>query len=694
MKTSKNTNLVSDKDKTGIVNAGINHQEIRIKGTPKAQRAIREFSRYGLITFSREQTFKSSTYSFHFIKPVAKLKQLYNLGDEVLILCCNDSLTNFKSRTKDFIDYILVTQSEFKNRLDKVTCFIVDDCDDVEGIIKLDRIESPDSRLIVPFSYLELEQGLNDEKLQNRLRMFLYERDLFGIASPLKDENLFFGKDRTNAISELYGKYRQGEHGGLFGLRRIGKTSVLNLLRYRVEQNKGVVVYFDCSKYHHQRWNLFLKHIILSIKEKYAYNESEDQICLPEDFTLVVEELKYSESEAAINFEMDLASLYKALGERRILLIFDEIEQISYTTSPSEHWRGGNDALFFWQTLRAISQTNSSLFSFVITGVNPKCIEMSKINSYDNPIFNVLSPQYISLFDLDDVKNMVTNIGGHVGLQFEEEIFTKLIDDYGGHPFLTRQVCSKINADVLERGEERPYTVSKYSYERHSKDYKSKMEAVIEQILGVLQDYYPTEYELLKILALDGNTKFKRSLHSVENPIPHLLGYCLIQKDQDDYYIRIRSIEEYIRLKYHYDKTLSTNAEKLARISQRRNAIEEKLRRIMLHQFNLKFGKKSKEKLIEFLRKTTPDTSQEGRLQQSKNLKEAMECVYFSQLKGLMLKDWVSYQTLFSDKMKFEQFFDIINKYRADAHGKTIDEEDEALLNIAFKFFENALENI
>ena len=46
----------------------------------------------------------------------------------------------------------------------------------------------------------------------------------FGVASPLRDDNLFFGKTRFNVISELYGKYLQGEHGGVFGLRRIGKN--------------------------------------------------------------------------------------------------------------------------------------------------------------------------------------------------------------------------------------------------------------------------------------------------------------------------------------------------------------------------------------------------------------------------------------------------------------------------------------
>ena len=132
--------LVVESDKVGIVNAGTNGQPIHICGSERAQKAIKELSKYGLISFSRTQKFKSSEYSFHFIKPVQKLKQLYNLGDEVLILCCNGSLSSFKSRTKDFIDYLLSSKEEYKNRLDKVACFIVDDAENIEEIIKTDRI--------------------------------------------------------------------------------------------------------------------------------------------------------------------------------------------------------------------------------------------------------------------------------------------------------------------------------------------------------------------------------------------------------------------------------------------------------------------------------------------------------------------------------------------------------------------------
>ncbi len=683
------SSLVLKDDVRGI--ARVNGAKITIFGDMRTRTAVKELSKYGLVTFSRETCFKSTNYTIHFLKPVKKLKQLYNLGDEVLILCCNDGFKDFKSRTKDFLDYLLITNSEFRNRLDKITCFLFDDYADIVDLVKDDRLDHPDSRLIVPFSYEEAINGISEDMLQSRLRTFLYERDLFGIASPLRDDNLFFGKDRTNIISELYGKYRQGEHGGLFGLRRIGKTSILNLLKLRVEQVGGVAVYFDCTKYHHLRWNRFLLQIVRDICEQYKFVQNSDaRAQLPQDFKLDLSEARYSDSEASLSFESDLKRLYVAFRSQRILLIFDEIEQISFGTSASEHWKTQNDSLFFWQSIRSISQSDNKLFSFVITGVNPKCVEDRLINGNDNPIFNILTPQYVQLFSYDDIKSMISSIGAHLGLSFEEEIYTKIMDDYGGHPFLTRQVCSIINNDILKDGKVRPYTVSKYQYDKKTEEYRVKMESVVIQILGVLEDHYPNEYELLKILSLDGSAAFSKKLVRGEGTISHLLGYCLIKKDDNDYFIKIKSVRDYIREKYKYDITTSDMSDKRAQITRRRGAIEEKLRNLIRSQMNIKFGKKALDQLITKLNGSTQDKTQTSKLRSS-NLQSAMKLLYFYQLKILICKDWVSYQAIFNDKVKFEQFFDIINNFRIDAHAGDIDSEDEAVLNIAFKFFEAAL---
>lgn len=95
-------------------------------------------------------------------------------------------MTDYKSRTKDFIDYMLITNTEFKNRLDKVTCFLVDGNPNIEAIIKRDRTDNPDSRLIVPFCVDELIHTFTKDDFLNRMRDHLYEKDLFWNCGTIK----------------------------------------------------------------------------------------------------------------------------------------------------------------------------------------------------------------------------------------------------------------------------------------------------------------------------------------------------------------------------------------------------------------------------------------------------------------------------------------------------------------------------
>lgn len=678
------------KGQVGI--ARIHGVEIDIRGNEQMVRAVKTLAHFGLITFSRMIQFKSSEYAIHFFKPTENMRSMYSLGNELLVVCCPDGMNDFKSRTKDFIDYMLVTNTEFKNRLDKVTCFLIDGDDQVTKRVKADRATDPDSRLMVPFSMGELQGDYSEDLFNNRLREFLYEKDLFGIAVPLQNDTLFFGKDRSNVISELYARYKQGEEGGLFGLRRIGKTSILNLLKLRIAQSDGVAVYFDCSNSHHYRWNELLQYIVQTIAEEYSIKKN-DRIFLPESCQIDLSADRYDEKNAAHSFAHDIQVLYDGLGNRRILIILDEIESISYKTSPSDWWKNGNDSLYFWQTIRASIQMYNESLSFIVAGVNPMCIERQEINGVDNPIFGMFNPTYTTLFEYEDIKNMISSIGGRQGLSFEEPVYAKLMEDYGGHPFLIRQVCSKINSDLNNQRVQRPTVVSVNSYKLKSDEYRQGMKTVIEQILGVIQGYYPQEFELLKRLALDGRNAFKKEIALGESGIQHLIGYCLIEKEDGEYFIRIKSIEDYLRTKFVYDSTLNEQKDKRARINVRRDDIEAKLRSIILFSLQAKYGKKAKDQLIGMVDKTTTDANQKMKMVNASSLKKAIEELYFSQIKQVMEKDWKSFMHIFPDKSKFEAYMDILNRSRNVAsHNKTVTEDEEILYRIAFEYFEDALE--
>ena len=73
-------------------------------------------------------------------------------------------------------------------------------------------------------------------------------------------------------------------------------------------------------------------------------------------------------------------------------------------------------------------------------------------------------------------------------------------------------------------------------------------------------------------------------------------------------------------------------------------------------------------------------------------LDAAIKELYLPQLGVIISKDWDKYEKIFIDKTKFNMYLGIINDFRIDAHAKDLNEENQALLNYAFKFFEDALE--
>ena len=127
---------------------------------------------------------------------------------------------------------------------------------------------------------------------------------------------------------------------------------------------------------------------------------------------------------------------------------------------------------------------------------------------------------------------------------------------------------------------------------------------------------------------MDGSDKFKSELQFADCSIDHLLGYCLIKKEKDDYYIRIKAIEKHLQQKYKFDKTYSDISEIYSMVATRRCAIENKLRSLIGMQYALHYGKSAKRTLMDAIEKTTKDDTQKAKLECA-DLKGAMQELYF-----------------------------------------------------------------
>ena len=144
-------------------------------------------------------------------------------------------------------------------------------------------------------------------------------------------------------------------------------------------------------------------------------------------------------------------------AEKRICLIFDEIEYISPSSKLATHWE--KDFVPFWQTIWS-AQSQHRKFSFTVAGVNASVMEQDRVNGIQNPMFGIVKTQYLTGFDKEEVRTLLNVFGKRMGMRFDESSLDALFERYGGHPLLTRMICSQINNGVKVSGITRPVDVT------------------------------------------------------------------------------------------------------------------------------------------------------------------------------------------------------------------------------------------
>jgi hypothetical protein len=634
------------------------------------QNIIRKFGFVWWISFTKREIYNKSSYTYAFATPTDELSHDFHLSREVLIVIPGPGA--FIPRTLDFIDKILL---DYQNRLDKLCVIIVSTDSDIKNkvweIVKQDK----SSRIIIPYTYLEIQKtygGLGiDNFLIKRLKEYFYTRDLFENASPLKTDAYFFG--RVEVIQSLCNKYRSGENACLFGLRRIGKTSTLYAVMRNMALRDEPAVYIDCSdpSLHRKRWYEVLYEIINKIIRYYELEQENHFHKM----------LEYDDKNASKCFDEDLSAVFNILGQKRILIILDEIEHISANVSASDHWSKENDFIYFWQSIRSIFQNKPLLFSFLISGVNPKPIEMPIVNGIDNPIYRFITPSYLPFFKVSEVKDMISSIGNYMGLFFEEELYTYLTDDFGGHPFLIRQACSTIHKTVSTH---RPVRYSKFRYESERESLTKSIQDYVGLVVHVLREKYPDEYNMLEYLAQRDEKTFGE-LASLSNEfIEHLLGYGIIREDNGKYYFGIKAIENYVRERATVSKILNTKEEKWAEVSAQRNGLESNLRKLIKRTLKLRFGPiKSKEIFLGII----GSVDRKARFSNTSYDDLFESGIYFDELRKLIVKQWDEFGQVFNnDKEHFNSFMEYVNNHRVDAHANELDDETLGILLMSLEW--------
>lgn len=433
-----------------------------------------------------------NTFPYLFLKPSDPIRERFSFFGNVLAVMHHYPAID--GRVVNAVEKIL---SNNPNRLDRLCIILITNAESIDGdLSKLNG--SSEARVLVPFWYQELTGGAKGKEnlITQRLEKFLFTRDLFAISSALKTDRYFFG--RKDDIQHLIGKYQTGENSSVFGLRRIGKTSVLWAVVRELKAANVPVAFIDCSdtQFHKARWNQTLFRIKEVLFDSNGLAEKGSKTH------------QYTEQDASQSIARDL-ELVKREFQRPALLIFDEIESLSFDLSSTNYWRSGSDYLAFWQTLRSIYQQSPNLYSFCLCGVNPRALEVPITpDQFDNPLYRYVESRYLGFFTVDDVQSMIEHIGGYMSMNFDREVYTYLTDDFGGYPFLIRQAASNLYKIFARPDLPRRIHISKHTYRQQYSAITQSLQDYVNLILLVLRERYTDEYKLLQYLAAEQQETF------------------------------------------------------------------------------------------------------------------------------------------------------------------------------------------
>lgn len=440
--------------------------------------------------------------SIYFIKPKAHISQSFGFDQELIL-----AISDFPKLEARFIQSVEQVFQELpaRGRVDQTVALVVSAASTTEKWIHDYTGQNPQTRAYVGVSKGDLLASTDSWFLRNKLSGQLFSRDLFDYTLPLNEDLFFFG--RQAIVAEHIDAIRRSENRGLFGLRKTGKTSVLFKILRQCAENNISAIYYDCK---------------LSSIYRLGEEQLLDRMC--EDLAIKIGHGSKAWKGKAVAADRFVALIESIPSEKRFCLIFDEIEYISPSSKLAPHWT--QDFVPFWQTIWS-AQSQHRKFSFIIAGVNASAAEQDKFGGIQNPMFGIVKTRYLTGFEKDEVWTLLSVFGKRMGMRFDDGAVEALFARYGGHPLLTRMICSQINNGFKIAQVERPINVSKDTIYLDIGNREEEVQFYCGHITSELEEFYPDEFYMLETLA-SGNAVEFNELSAEVDWIRHLKSYGLV----------------------------------------------------------------------------------------------------------------------------------------------------------------------
>lgn len=623
--------------------------------------------------------FEQGTYGCAIAKPSKRIKNALAIDREVLVV-----VSTFKDLQQRTVKFLQQEIHESLGRLETTMAVILHK--DRDGNSKLRNWGRNVGISVLPLTEGECLQS--SDALERALCIELYSHDPFDVTGPVSDDANFFGR-RDEAI-ELARKLQKGQIRSCLGIRKIGKTSILNRVLHEIKTaHDCTCVMVDCSR--DDIWQLNAANLIGSIAlttEIAVANKSNYSKLTVTDKAIQVAEGRQR-----------LENAVKSIG-RPFVLVFDEVDYITPGSPTNSLWRA--DFNVFWRNLRAVYQEaarEGGVLSVLVAGVSTYWFSVESIGDVENSVLAFVPEEYLSPMPIGASIAMLKRLGRIAGLQIDEGAAECIAKAAGNMPYWSRKCASYINRKIPVA--ERPLEITKDRIESMVSSFvEEEGSAIAEVALSHLFRVYPALYSAAAQChdgkgetVSDREKRVLRRYGILSENSSTLSGQMIVSGF--DALVRSRSNNQGGDPNSIEVKPLVVDlgdddwAEELAAIGKRRNLLERKLRELALNF--VRFDSMASGKLSDLLSriiKVLPENQRNAMTHLT--AEEAVNKFLWTDLVKLIGKEWQLFEKVFGDKAQFNQHCDVIND-RFDAHAKSADTADFAMYRRSLKYIEERI---
>jgi len=466
------------------------------------------------------------------------LLESFDLDGTVLAFLYDDSIT------PDHVHQVVDLWHSSPLEVNRDVCLLVGkDYASVENqlLIRMER----ELDAIVPFSSASLPQREAERSLRTQLDRWLTQRDLFKFNRPVSGR-MFFGREEE--LRTLARAIDDGNFAGVFGLRKVGKTSFLYQMRDR--RRSDTLAYYDLQDLPiEERHTRFLLWKLGSELGQNLLRKFPDQAQHASLKLAGMRNYPTGSREAdkvSRYFDEDVTTMLTVLNRARegsrVVVLLDEIE-VLLPVGRSKGVEGFHELLGYF---RGLSQRTQGRFVLVVSGVNPLVNEQPRWDGRDNPLFQYLQEVPLKLLSRPECDHMLMSIGKSMGVTLSTDALAIAHDETGGHPFVARQLASHA---VGRMKRVRPLQVEAKHIEDAIPSFVREKGAIFTDILTRLQEDFPDEFLILSYLAKRPHSIAEIRALGIEDPrqaMRHLTAYYLVAFDGTKYAVTIKSLVRWL----------------------------------------------------------------------------------------------------------------------------------------------------